>query len=120
MVLPHRTLTNKDNIRNAIINRIKKLSAYKRKHPHHQYVSAKFLYLKEPVGKGSFKIDRIDSSHPYHEGANYNLSWSIVTNKELMDIYNQVKKGETYCFYLKDDLISKQTWVEDKKQIDTL
>lgn len=113
MVIPHRTITNRDKIREAIINKIQKISLDKRQHPIHSHVKAKFLYLKEPIGKKPFRVDRIDQNHPYHEDKNYPVSWSTLTTKELFNMYTSVKSGETYCFYLEKESFSKKINNED-------
>ena len=120
MVLPHRITTNRDKIREAIIKKIKKIASFKRQHPHHTNVKAKFLYFKEPIGKSPYRIDKIGGNNPYHEDNNYEVSWSVVTDNELIEMYQKVKNGETYCFFLEQDTLGKQAWNNDTNQYESV
>lgn len=107
-------MSNKDNIRQAIIEKIKKISKHKKQHPNLKHVRAKFIYFKEPIGVGDYRFDKLDNDHPYHENRNYNVSWKVVSDRELIEMYQKLKMGETYCFFLENNgNISKQDWNND-------
>lgn len=121
MVLSHKIKSNKERIRQAIVEKIKKISKFKRQHPHNKQVRAKFLYFKEPVGVGNYKFDKIDGDSPYHEERSYTVSWNAVSNKELMEMYQKIKNGETYCFFIEGEKkLGKQAWNKDSNNYVTV
>jgi len=121
MVLPYRIRNNKDKIRQAIIKKIKKISSFRRQHPVHKNIKSKFLYFHEPIGIGNYRFDKIDGEHPYHEDRDYNVSWHAVSNKELIEMYHKLKRGETYCFFLEEEgKLGKLVWNNDLNKYVTL
>ena len=90
-------------IRFSIIRKILYLSNIKRKG------KSKYLYFKEPMTYGSFKIDRIDSQNVYFQEHVCAVAWAILKPNELIEIYNKVVNDETYCFYFEDDELVKKT-----------
>jgi hypothetical protein len=121
MVLSHLSKSNRERIRQAIILKIKRISLIKRQHPNHQHVRAKFLYFKEPVGSSNFRYDKIDSESPYPEDVNYRAHWTSLSNKELIEMYQKIKRGETFCFFLEEEgKVGKQIWNKDLNKYESI